>query len=296
MAKYSGNKVIYLNEVSRNRRREWPVQGNDYTRMMAVTSGKGGVGKTSIVTNLGLALSKIGAIVTILDADVGLGNLDLLLGMTPKYNISHVLAGHVALEDIIIEVRPGLRIIPASSGIQEMTRLTTSQKVTILEDIEKAVLNTDFFFIDTAAGISANVTYFNSMADEVIVVVSPEPTSITDAYALMKVMSYKDSDTIFKLVINKVKNEDEAQEIYRQLKFVTDRFINIPIEMFGWVSNDKHMTTCARKQSLICEAYPDTEASQCINSMAKKLKTSSPVSCSVKRKVLLKNLMQSNGN
>ena len=296
MIKYSKGKVVYLNEVSRNRRRERPVQSNEYARMMAVTSGKGGVGKTNIVTNLGFALSKIGAMVTILDADVGLGNLDLLLGMTPKYNLSHVLAGHVAFEDIIIEVRPGMRIIPASSGIQEMTRLTNSQKIAILEDIEKAALNTDFFFIDTAAGISSNVTYFNSAADEVIVVVSPEPTSITDAYALMKVMSYKDSDTVFKLIVNKVKNEDEAKEIYRQLKFVTDRFINIPIEMFGWVSNDKHMTACVRKQSLICEAYPESDASKCINSMAKKLNTSPPAGYSVKRKILLKSLMQSNGN
>ena len=296
MIKYSHNgKVVYLNEVSKKRRKQ-PVHSNEYTRVMTVTSGKGGVGKTNIITNLGFALSKIGVTVTILDADVGLGNLDLLLGMTPKYNISHVLAGHVAFEDIIIEVRPGMRIIPASSGIQEMTRLTTSQKITILEDIEKVILDTDIFFIDTAAGISANVTYFNSLADEVMVVVSPEPTSITDAYALMKVMSYKDSDTIFKLIINRVKNEDEAKEIYRQLKIVTDRFINVPIEMFGWVSNDKNMTACVRKQSLICETYPDSEASKCINLMAKKLKASPPMGYSVKRKVILKNLMQSNGS
>ena len=196
-------------------------------RVIAITSGKGGVGKTSIVGNLGYALTKLGKKVLILDADLGLGNLDVLLGLAPKYNLSHVILGEKTIEDIIVEGPGKMRILPASSGIQELTHLNKDQKIQILTQLDLLIESVDILFIDTAAGISSNVMDFNATAQEVVVVVSPEPTSITDAYALMKVLSLKYSGKDCKLMVNMVSRPEEGREVFRQLQLVTDRFLDM---------------------------------------------------------------------
>jgi flagellar biosynthesis protein FlhG len=172
------------------------------TRVISVTSGKGGVGKTNIVANLGYAFARLGKKVLILDADLGLGNLDVLLGLAPKFNLSHVIMGEKSVNDIIVEGPGKMLILPASSGIQELTQLTQSQKVQILSELDQLMGAVDILFIDTAAGISSNVMDFNVTAHEIIVVVSPEPTSITDAYALMKVLALKYAQKCCKVIIN----------------------------------------------------------------------------------------------
>ena len=234
-AKGPSNKVVSLTAKIENRkgiggRRAGIRKPN--TRVIAITSGKGGVGKTNIVANLGFALSKLGKKVVILDADLGLGNLDVLLGLAPKYNLSHVISGLKSFEEITLEGPGNMLILPASSGIQEMTRLTKDQKIRILTELDKFLEPVNILLVDTAAGISSNVMYFNSTAQEIIVVVSPEPTSITDSYALMKVLSVKYSARHFKLLVNNVSDNQEAREVFRQLRMVTDRFLDITIEYF----------------------------------------------------------------
>jgi flagellar biosynthesis protein FlhG len=193
MKKDYPNNVISLIPKIADRKTVSPqekgVNRRSNTRIIAITSGKGGVGKTSIVANLGYAFGQLGKKVLILDADLGLGNLDILLGLAPKYNLSHVITGEKNITEITLEGPGNIKILPASSGIQELTLLTTKQRDHILAELDLLIEPVDILLIDTAAGISSNVMHFNAAAQEIIVVVAPEPTSITDAYALMKVLS-----------------------------------------------------------------------------------------------------------
>ena len=241
------------------------------TRVIAISSGKGGVGKTNIVANLGISLSQLGKKVMIFDADLGLGNLDILLGLSPKYNFSHVALGEKTLSEIIVEGPCNIKILPASSGVQEMANLSKAQTAELLSELYAVIDPIDILLIDTAAGISSNVMYFNAIAQEVLVVVSPEPTSITDAYALMKILSIRYGVKQFKLLVNMVSDIQEAHEVYRQLKLVAERFLNIAIEYIGHVSYDKNVTRGVRQQKAVCDLYPDTQASRCFNSLAVKL-------------------------
>ncbi len=241
------------------------------TRIMAITSGKGGVGKTNIVANLGFSLTQLGKKVMILDADLGLGNMDVLLGLAPKYNFSHVVMGTKSISEIVIPGPGDMKILPASSGIEELTRLTDKQKSRLLTSLDLMLDSIDILLIDTGAGISENVMYFNTSAQEIIVVVSPEPTSVTDAYALMKVLSLDYSEKHFNLVVNLAKTPKEANELYWQLKLVTDRFLGISMEYMGYVLSDERVKEGVKLQKIVSEIYPNTQASKCFAALAKKI-------------------------
>lgn len=273
------SKIINLQHKMAQKKKEEGASNTEShprakARVIAVTSGKGGVGKTNIIANLGFILSRLGKKVLIFDADLGLGNLDILLGLTPKYNFSHVITGEKALREIILEGPGQMKILPAASGIQELTRLSREQTVEILTELDVLVNSIDMLLIDTAAGISSNVMYFNSIAREILVVVSPEPTAITDAYALMKVLSKKYSVKRFKLMVNMARETQEAQEVYRQLNLVSDRFLDITIEYMGHVLQDENVTRCVKFQKLVSEIYPETKASRCLDVIARKINTS----------------------
>jgi len=269
----SSNKVIALSKRIKEKRRmsskEKVADRENSTRVIAITSGKGGVGKTNIVANLGFALSRLGKKVLILDADLGLGNLDVLLGLTPKFNLSHVISGEKGLDEIMMDGPGGMKILPAASGIQELTRLTEDQRMQILEGLDGAIDSIDILLIDTAAGISPNVMYFNTTAQDILVVVTPDPTSITDAYALMKVLSLKYAEKSFKLMVNQAASIDEAREVFEQLKLVADRFLDISIEYIGHAFFDKNVTKSVRRQKLVSEICPDSRVSRCFDSLAK---------------------------
>ncbi|MFO7599100.1 MAG: MinD/ParA family protein [Candidatus Desulfacyla sp.] len=241
------------------------------TRVIAITSGKGGVGKTNIVANLGFAMTQLNKKVLIFDADLGLGNMDVLLGLTPKHNISHVAMGTMNISDIAITGPGNMKILPASSGIESLTHLTDQQRVRLLSSLERMLDSVDIFLIDTGAGISSNVMYFNSSAQEIIVVVSPEPTSVTDAYALMKVMHLHYSQKYFKLIVNFAKTAKEAGELYRQLKLVTDKFLNITLEYIGFVLADEEVRKGVKLQRVVSELNPNAQASKCFAALAKKI-------------------------
>lgn len=277
--KKSQNKVVSL---TKRRLKKGALLKNNRephetgTRVIAVTSGKGGVGKTNIVANLGFALSKMGKKVLILDADLGLGNIDILLGVVPKYNLAHVVKGVKTIPQILIEGPGNIKILPASSGIQEITQLTKSQQIEILTELDHLIDEVDVLLIDTAAGISSNVMYFNATAQEIVVVVTHEPTSMTDAYALMKVLSLDYEETHFKLVVNMAGNNEGARETFRQLNLVADRFLDISIEYIGHVLFDKNITKAVKQQKLITELYPESDAGRCFTELAKELYYSAP--------------------
>ena len=238
---------------------------------MTVTSGKGGVGKTNVVANLSHSLAMLGRKVMVFDADMGLGNIDLLLGLVPKYTLEHVLSGEKLLHEIITLSPMGVMILPASSGVQELTALEPAQKMNLTHQLEDLLELVDVLLIDTSAGISSNVMYFNSLAQEILVVVSSEPTSLTDAYALMKVHSQKHGGKRYKILCNAVKDEREALEIFKRLSMVTQRFLNISLDPYGYIPEDEHVPMAIRRQRLLIESYPNCEAARKFMSLAKKI-------------------------
>lgn len=247
-------------------------KGDDMTspRVISVTSGKGGVGKTNIVASLAMAFSKLGKQVLILDADLGLANMDIIFGMRPEFNISHVISGEKELSEIIVDVRPGIKIIPAGSGLEDLTTLTEGQKLHLLSEFEALDGTVDFVLIDTGAGISSNVIYFNLAADECIIIATHEPTSITDAYAMMKVMSNNHGAKRYKLLVNMVKDANEAKTVYLTLSQAVDRFLNgAVLEYLGFIPHDEKLKTSVLNRKPVMELYPDAPSSRQIADKAK---------------------------
>src|SRR5512138_1858352 len=204
-------------------------------KIVAVTSGKGGVGKTNVVANLSVSLSELGKKVVVLDADFGLANLDVLLGLTPRYHLGHVLYGNKTLSEVMVQGPKGIQIIPASSGLQRMSELTLAQRNHLVESFTNLDSDTDYFIIDTAAGISRNVIHFLLSAQEVIVVSAPEPTAIVDAYAVIKIILAEDPKKQIQVLINSVDNAEDAHEVFCQINSVVKRFLNREIEYLGHI-------------------------------------------------------------
>lgn len=243
-------------------------------RVISVTSGKGGVGKTNVVANLAVQLQKLGSQVLVLDGDFGLANLNIVMGLDAKATISDVVSGDKDLSDIILTGPHGVRVIPASSGIFRMTQLSLAEKTILMERLEAAPVPFDTLIIDTGAGINSDVAYLNAAATEVLVVATPEPTSIADAYALMKVMSQEYRVKRFKLLVNMVDDAREALSVYNNLMTVSDRFLNIHIDFLGHILDDKRVSQSVMARKVVCEAWPDTPASRCFEAVAKTLRES----------------------
>jgi flagellar biosynthesis protein FlhG len=247
---------------------------NHFPKIISITSGKGGVGKTNIVANLGFTLRRFGKRVLIFDADLGLGNLDVLLGLTPQYNLSHVIRGEKNLADIVVTGPGGLKILPAASGIQDLTSLTQQERHRVFGQLDLFIHDFDIMLIDTAAGISTNVLYFNINSDEILIVATPEPTSITDAYAMMKVLSVKYGTAHFKLVVNAAATVQESEDVYRQLSLVADRFLNISMEYYGCILLDESVKKGVRQQKAVTEMAPLATASRNFVALARRIAAS----------------------
>jgi len=240
-------------------------------RVISVTSGKGGVGKSNVVANLAMALAAQGKKVLIIDGDLGVGNLDVLLGLSPQYNLNHVLSGEKSLPEIIVEVTPSIKLIPAGSGVQEYTSLGQHEKLKLLDELDMLEEEFDIMIIDTEAGISENVTYFTVAAQEILVVVTPEPTSITDVYALIKLLATRYSEHHFKVLINMARDSEDALEVFRKLANVAGRFLDISLDYLGCVVRDERLIDSVKKQKAVYELYPDSEASNCFTTLARRV-------------------------
>jgi flagellar biosynthesis protein FlhG len=245
-----------------------PAPSGNPTRVVSVSSGKGGVGKTAVVANIGVSLAKKGANVLILDADLGLANIDVVFGLTPRYNLNHFFSGEKELNAIMVEGPCGVRILPAGSGFQSFIHLDSELKLKLLEGLDSLDTEFDFVLIDTEAGISENVTYFSTAAQEILLVTTPDPTAITDVYALMKLLFTKYHEKHFNLVVNMVKDEDEALEVFRKLSIVANRYLDISIDYFGSIPFAGQMAESIRKQKVIVELYPHSTAAQAFVSLS----------------------------
>jgi flagellar biosynthesis protein FlhG len=242
-------------------------------RIVAVTSGKGGVGKSNVVVNLGVALAQQGLKVLLIDADLGLANLDILLGLSPQYTIHDVLQLRKSLPEVLVEGPEGLKILPASSGIPDLAELDEYQKMFLLNELDNYSETIDVALIDTGAGISRNVLFFNIAALERVVVANNEPTSITDAYALIKVLATQHNERRFKLLVNGLSHPREAEAVYRTLLKVSERFLgrDISLEYLGYIPHDEVVSKAVLKQQPVLTLYPKSRVSKSFTQMARRL-------------------------
>jgi len=243
----------------------------DIVRTIAIASGKGGVGKTNITANLAIALRRMNKDVLIFDADLGLSNIDVIFNLATRYNIKHLFSGEKSLRDLIVEGPEGIRILPASSGIQELTSLDEFQRLRLIEEFEAFNEPIDFLLIDTSSGISSNVAFFCMAAQEIIIVTSPEPTAMTDAYALIKVLFTRYQEKEFKILVNSVRSEEEATEVYKRLSRAAERFLSISLDYIGSIPYDKSVERAVRQQRPLIEMFPDSKASQSLINISKRL-------------------------
>lgn len=239
-------------------------------QVIAVTGGKGGVGKTNVSVNLAMAMSASGKDVMLLDADLGLANVDVLLGLYPKHNLTDVMEGKLTLEEVIVDGPGNVKIVPASSGIQNMAQLSPMQHAGLIRAFSELTMNVDVLVVDTAAGISDAVVSFTRAAQEVIVVICDEPASITDAYALIKLLNRDYGVNRFHVLSNMARSAQEGREVYEKVVKVTDRFLDVALSYAGHIPYDEYVLKAVKKQRGVYEAFPRSKASMAFRSLADK--------------------------
>lgn len=237
-------------------------------RVISITSGKGGVGKSSVAANLAVTLGERGQKVLLLDGDFGLANLDILFDLKSRGNISDVLNGSKAMDGILSRVALNVDVIPASSGVLEMTQLGISEKAHLLELMQRLEDQYDILLIDTGAGIHDDVTWLNSSASEIIVVATPEPTSIADAYVLIKVLNQHHKIKNFRLLVNQARTEAEALRVFQQITGVSDRFLNVTIDYVGHIFWDELVSQAIRQRKPFVSVYPSSKGAKSFQSIA----------------------------
>ena len=255
-----------------------PQQAEKFARMnaskpvkvLAVTGGKGGVGKTTISTNLAVCIAAQGRDVMLIDADLGLANVDVLLGLHTRFHLGHVMRGECSLEDTIVTGPHGLQIVPAASGIRSMANLSAAEHAGIIRAFSDLYHRVDVLVIDTAAGLHDRVVTFTQAAHHVLVVVCDEPASITDAYALIKVLSREHGVPNFQILANQTRRAAEGPALFEKMQRVCDRFLNVTLEFAGSVPYDDYLRRAVQRQCAVVEAYPGSISSVALKNLASK--------------------------
>ena len=244
------------------------ISGSQAVRVIAVTSGKGGVGKTNVSANLAIALAATGKDVMLMDADLGLGNVDVLLGLHPTHNLSNVVDGLCSLEDVITAGPQGVKIIPASSGLRRMMKLDASGHAGLIRAFGDLGLPLDVLIVDTAAGASDDVVSFTTAAQEIVVVVCDEPASITDAYALIKLLHREHGCHRFRILANMARSASEGRALFSKLLRVTDRFLSVALDYMGAVPFDEYIHKAVQHQRAVVDIYPRSKAALAFKKLA----------------------------
>ncbi|MCY1285161.1 Flagellum site-determining protein YlxH [compost metagenome] len=240
-------------------------------QVIAVTGGKGGVGKTNVSVNLSLALADLGRRVMLMDADLGLANVDVLLGLTPKRTLADVINGECDLRDVVIQGPGGIRVVPAASGTQSMVQLSPMQHAGLIQAFSDISESIDVLIVDTAAGISDAVVSFVRASQEVLVVVCDEPTSITDAYALIKLLNRDYGMSRFRVLANMAHSPQEGRNLFAKLTKVTDRFLDVALQYVGAVPYDETVRKAVQKQRAVYDAYPRSKCALAFKAIAQKV-------------------------
>jgi flagellar biosynthesis protein FlhG len=237
-------------------------------QVIAITGGKGGVGKTATAVNLGAALALAGRRTMLLDADLGLANVDVLLGMKARQNLEHVVLGQCALEDIVLTASSGLRVVPASSGSFSMATLSRRQHAGVIGAFSEILEPLDVLLVDTAAGLSDSVVTFSEAAQRIVVLVCDEPASLTDAYGLIKALWRRQSSCRFEIVANMVDSESHGRQLYEKLARVCERFLGLTPAHFGHVPHDEYLRQAIRRQTTVVEAFPRSPSARAYQRLA----------------------------
>jgi flagellar biosynthesis protein FlhG len=242
-------------------------------RAIAVTGGKGGVGKTNVSVNLGVAAAEMGQRVLLLDADLGLANIDVVLGLHPEYDLSHVMRGERSLDEVLVEGPAGMKVIPGASGVQALAELSAAEHTGLIRAFSEVAADTELLIVDTAAGISDTVLSFSRAAHDIVVVVCDEPASITDAYAIIKLLNRDYGHRRFRVLANMVRSAQEGRELYNKMCRVTDRYLDVNLGFMGAVPFDESLRKAVRAQRPVVQAFPRSRAAQVFRNLAKKIET-----------------------
>lgn len=257
------------------KKQDLPEMKKPVAKVITVTSGKGGVGKSSISVNLAIQLSRMGKRVVIFDADFGLANIEIMLGLHPKFNLADMMYRGKSLNDIIMYGPENVGFISGGSGIQELANLSRDQVITLIQKLNELDEYADVIIVDTGAGISDTVLEFVAASEEVLLVATPEPTSITDAYALLKTLnkkaSYRPEKTVVKMIANQVHGNRDAKELFEKLGLVVSKFLDIEVEYLGSVPYDHNMQKAIMKQSPISILDPLSNTARALNKIANQL-------------------------
>lgn len=246
-------------------------QQNTSAYAIAVTGGKGGVGKSNVAVNLALALAALGRRITLLDADLALANADVLCGLNLRCHLGHVLAGERALEEVIVEIAPNVRLIPGGSGLDELADLGRAQVARLLAELRAMEARSEYMVVDTPAGIASNVTGLLCAANEVVIVTTPEPTAVVDAYATLKVLHKHAPDKPAWIVVNDTVGVGDAERIYRQLRAASDQFLRHRVELLGGVPHDPELVEAVCAQTPVVDYAPESPSSRAFRLIAKRL-------------------------
>jgi flagellar biosynthesis protein FlhG len=235
------------------------------TRIITVASGKGGVGKTNLSVNMALAYARIGKKVIVMDADLGLANVNVMLKLIPKWNLYHVIRKQKTMREILIETEYGISIMAGASGFSKIANLTDEQRTSFIEELE-TLSSADIIIIDTSAGVSSNVLDFIAVADDVVIITTPEPTAITDAYGIVKIIAteIESIEMGLKLVVNRVHNVTEAKKVADRMTVITGQFLNVKLEYLGFIYDDTAVSQAVIKQRPFMVDAPRSRAAQCV--------------------------------
>ncbi|WP_373049418.1 MinD/ParA family protein [Vulgatibacter sp.] len=245
--------------------------GGEPLRVIAVTSGKGGVGKSTISTNLAVLVARAGSRVLLVDADLGLANADILLGIRPRHHLGDVLRLEVPVRDVLAEGPHGIRVLSAGSGLQHLTQLAELEKLRLLGALDELEEEFDFVIVDSPAGIGDNVLFFVGAAQEALLVVSPEPTSLTDAYAAVKALSQSAGVRHFDVLVNPAASEAQAREVFGKLEGITRRFLEAQLSYAGHLPRDENVHRAVMSQRPVVDAYPLSPVSRALEGVVANL-------------------------
>ena len=239
-------------------------------RIMTITSGKGGVGKSNFVVNLAISLQKQGQKVMIFDADIGMGNDDVLMGIHPRYNVLDLMQGRISIEDVLVNGPEGVKLLPGGSGLNNIEDLQQHERERFLKKIEE-IEGFDYIFIDTGAGISRSVLAFIACSDNVIIVTTPEPTSLTDAYSLLKAVKHFRIDKETSIVVNRTFDRHEGEQTFLKFQKAIGKFLKLETKYLGCIDDDRKLVMAVREQSPVVISYPNSNAAKCIKDISDKI-------------------------